>query len=225
MTDRANVAPILAFYRTRGYTARLGPGARCAILVIDFSNAFTRGAAGFPGGSFTDALTATRQLLDQARAAAASLRPPIIFTTIAYAPDMHDAGLWAVKVPWLRTCQLNDSAVDIDPVLARQPDEPIIVKKFPSAFFGTDLHARLQLARIDTVMIAGCTTSVCVRATALDAMQHGYRPLVVRDAVGEFDPAIHELHLADLDARYADVIACEQAAACIAAMANQREDP
>ena len=142
---------------------------------------------------------------------------PVFFTTIAYAPDMRDAGLWAVKVPWLRTCQVNSEAVAIDPSLARAPDEPVIVKKFPSAFFGTDLHAQLQRASIDTLMIAGCTTSVCVRATALDAMQHGYRPLVVRDAVGDFDAAINELHLADLDARYADVIGMDQAMAAIAA--------
>ena len=96
----------------------------------------------------------------------------------------------------------------------------MIVKKFPSAFFGTDLHARLQQACVDTVLIAGCTTSVCVRATTLDAMQHGYRPLVVREAIGEFDAAINELHLADLDARYADVIGLDQAIDCIGATAG-----
>ena len=215
MTSARTLQQILEFYRTRGYAARLGAGTRCAIVVIDFSCAFTRGAAGFPGGDFGDALAATRRLLDFGRG-----RVPIIFTTIAYEPDMHDAGLWAVKVPWLRTCQIDDVAVEIDPVLARQPSEPVIVKKFPSAFFGTDLHARLQQACVDTVLIAGCTTSVCVRATALDAMQHGYRPLVVREAVGEFDAAIHELHLADLDARYADVIGLDQAMDCIAATAG-----
>ena len=156
MTSAGTLQQILEFYRTRGYAARLGAGARCAIVVIDFSCAFTRGAAGFPGGDFADALAATRRLLDFGRG-----RVPIIFTTIAYEPDMHDAGLWAVKVPWLRTCQIDDVAVEIDPVLARQPTEPVIVKKFPSAFFGTDLHARLQQACVDTVLIAGCTTSVC----------------------------------------------------------------
>jgi len=215
MTDTRTLQQILEFYRTRGYAARLGPGARCALLVIDFSCAFTRGAAGFPGGDFAGALAATRRLLDRARG-----RVPVIFTTIAYAPDMHDAGLWAVKVPWLRTCQLGDGAVEIDPVLARQPNEPMIVKKFPSAFFATGLHAALQQACVDTLLIAGCTTSVCVRATALDAMQHGYRPLVVREAVGDFDAAIHELHLADLDARYADVVGLDQAMDCIGTIAG-----
>jgi nicotinamidase-related amidase len=215
MTSTRTLQQILEFYRMRGYVARLGSGERCAVIVIDFSCAFTRGAAGFPGGDFADALAATRLLLDRARG-----RVPVIFTTIAYEPDMRDAGLWAVKVPWLRACQLDDVAAEIDPVLARQPSEPVIVKKYPSAFFGTDLHARLQQACIDTVLIAGCTTSVCIRATALDAMQHGYRPLVVREAVGEFDAAIHELHLADLDARYADVIGLDQAVNCIGATAG-----
>jgi maleamate amidohydrolase len=178
MTSTRTLQQILEFYRMRGYVARLGSGERCAVIVIDFSCAFTRGAAGFPGGDFADALAATRLLLDRARG-----RVPVIFTTIAYEPDMRDAGLWAVKVPWLRACQLDDVAAEIDPVLARQPSEPVIVKKYPSAFFGTDLHARLQQACIDTVLIAGCTTSVCIRATALDAMQHGYRLRAVQRSI------------------------------------------
>jgi nicotinamidase-related amidase len=110
--------------------------------------------------------------------------------------------------------------VEIDPVLARQPDEVVMVKKYPSAFFGTDLHAILQAAGVDTLLIAGCTTSVCVRATAIDAMQHGYRPLVVRQAVGDFEPAIHALHLADLDARYADIVELDDATARLGAAAS-----
>jgi maleamate amidohydrolase len=85
-------------------------------------------------------------------------------------------------------------------------DEPVIVKKFPSAFFETDLHQRLRALDIDTLIIAGCTTSVCVRATAIDAMQHHYHTLIAEEAVGDFDPALHAVHLRDLDARYADVL-------------------
>jgi nicotinamidase-related amidase len=95
--------------------------------------------------------------------------------------------------------------VGIDPRLERRPDEPVIVKPYPSCFFRTDLHERLRAAEVDTLIIAGCTTSVCVRATAIDAMQHGYRPILAAQAIGEFDPAIHAIHLRDLDARYADV--------------------
>ena len=209
MSDR-DLDDILGFYRRRGYSGRLGAGQHCAVLVIDFSYAFTRGTAGFPGGGFGAQMTATRQLLDAARG-----RVPVIFTTIAYRADMQDAGFWVTKVPWLCVCQIGSAAVQIDETLDPQANEPVIVKKYPSAFFATDLHARLHADGIDTLLIAGCTTSVCVRATALDAMQHGYRALVVRDAVGDFDAAIHALHLADMDARYADVIDLGHALACV----------
>jgi nicotinamidase-related amidase len=202
----ATLADMLAFYQQRGYRAQLGPGKRCALIVIDFSCAFTKGVSAFPGGDFAAELAATQRLLAAARG-----RAPIIFTTIAYQSDMADAGLWAVKVPWLQACQLDSGVVDIDPVLERRTDEALIVKKMPSAFHRTNLHEMLQAGGVDTILIAGCTTSVCVRATALDAMQHGYRPLVVRQAVGDFDAAIHALHLADLNARYADVIEIDAA--------------
>ena len=90
-----------------------------------------------------------------------------------------------------------------------RPDEPVIVKKFPSAFFRTDLNDRLQALGIDTIVLAGCTTSVCVRATAIDAMQHNYRTLIAAEAVGDLDPALHAVHLRDLDARYADVMSVD----------------
>jgi nicotinamidase-related amidase len=84
------------------------------------------------------------------------------------------------------------------------------VKKFPSAFHGTDLHARLTSIGVDTLILAGCTTSCCVRATAVDAMQYGYRVLLAREAVGDFDRALHAIHLTDLGARYADVVPVDE---------------
>ncbi len=157
---------VIRFYDERGYRARIGPGKSPAVLVVDFSRAFTEGPSAFPGGDFSAQIAQTRRLLDVARG-----RYPVYFTTIAYASGLHDAGYWGVKVPWLTHCPLGDPVVDIDPRLDRRADEILIVKKYPSAFFGTDLHARLQAAAVDTLVIAGCTTSVCVRATTLDAMQ------------------------------------------------------
>lgn len=191
---------VLDFYADRGYRHRVGPGERPAVLVIDWSRAFTESAGAFPGADFGPELAATRRLLDTARG-----RAPVFFTTIAYAPDMRDAGLWVIKVPWLRTCQLGSPAVEIDAALARGAGERVIVKKFPSAFHGTGLDQELRALGVDTLIVAGCTTSVCVRATVVDALQHGYRVLVAADAVGDFVPELHRLHLADLDARYADV--------------------
>ena len=192
---------VIRFYDERGYRARIGPGKSPAVLVVDFSRAFTEGPSAFPGGDFSAQIAQTRRLLDVARG-----RYPVYFTTIAYASGLHDAGYWGVKVPWLKHCPLGDPIVDIDPRLDRRAAEILIVKKYPSAFFGTDLHARLQAAAVDTLVIAGCTTSVCVRATTLDAMQYGYRPIVAAEAVGDFHGDLHALHLKDLDSRYADVM-------------------
>jgi len=195
-----SVGDILAFYTQRGYGHRIGMGQRPAIIVIDFSCAFTQ-AGDFPGGNFDAELRQTRRLLDAARG-----RFPIVYTTIAYEPHLRDAGFWKVKVPWLAHCKLGSQAVEIDAALGATPGEAVIVKKFPSAFHGTDLDARLRRDDIDTLIITGCTTSVCVRATALDAMQHGYRALVGREAVGDFNAAVHAVHLTDIGARYADVV-------------------
>ena len=197
---------ILRFYDARGYRNAIGPGKRPALLVVDFSNAFTRGATSFAGGAFTGEIAQTRRVIEVARTRGL----PVIYTTIAYADPNRDPGLWGVKVPWLATCTLDSPAVAIDSALGARPDEPVITKRFPSAFFGTDLDARLRGDGVDTVVLAGCTTSVCVRATAIDAMQHGYRPLIAAEAVGDLDPALHAVHLRDLDTRYADVMPTEE---------------
>lgn len=200
--DANSLADLLRFYDDRGYDRLVGPGRAPALLVIDFSRAFTGGRSAFPGGNFETEMRETVRLLDAFRDCAR----PILFTTIAYAAPARDAGLWGAKVPWLAHCLLGSDLVDVDPALGRRAEEPVLVKRFPSAFFGTDLHARLLAQGVDTLVLAGCTTSVCVRATAIDAMQHGYRTLVAREAVGDFHPGIHALHLRDVHARYADVM-------------------
>lgn len=198
---------LLDFYDARGYRARIGAGRMPAVLVIDFSNAFTQGVGEFPGGDFDAEVEVTARLLDAARDHAR----PVLFTTIAYDEPARGGGWWYVKVPWLAHCRRGSLLVAIDDRLRRRDAEPVIEKPYPSAFFGTDLEARLRAHAVDTLVIAGCTTSVCVRATALDAMQRGFRPLVVAEAVGDFDAGLHALHLKDLDARYADVVAADHA--------------
>ena len=198
----AGAEQILKFYDARGYQHSVGTGLRPAVIVIDFSNAFTRGTSQFPGGDFSAEMEATRCLLGAARHSGI----PVFYTTIAYADPKRDSGFWGKKVPWLSRCRIGSEAVAIDTALDPRADEPVIVKKFPSAFFKTDLQRRLQNLGIDTLIIAGCTTSVCVRATAIDSMQHGYHTLIAADAVGDFDPALHAVHLRDMDARYADVM-------------------
>ena len=198
----ARVGDLLEFYRKRGYGRRVGMGSAPAILVIDFSRAFTGGRSDFPGGDFAVEIRETLRMLEVARRRGL----PVFFTTIAYDEPQRDGGMWAKKVPWLEHCRTGSGMVEIDPALGARADETVVVKKFPSSFFGTELEAMLAARRVDTLIIAGCTTSVCVRATAIDAMQRGLHTVIAAEAVGEFDPALHAVHLADIDSRYADVV-------------------
>jgi maleamate amidohydrolase len=136
---------------------------------------------------------------------------PVYYTTVSYEErDLRDAGIWAKKMAGLMTLRVGQPEVEVDPSLGRLPDEPVITKKYASAFFGTDLLARLNSQRIDTLLIVGCTTSGCVRATAVDAVQNGLRPMVVREAVGDRSRAAHEQSLFDLQAKYADVVSADE---------------
>lgn len=204
---------LLDFYRKRGYSQRLGLGDRPALVVIDFSYGFTASRGDFPGGDFAAELAQTRRLLDAMRG-----RFPVFLTTIAYDEPAREGGQWVRKVPWLERFARPAEAVEIDGCLGSHPDDVLVVKPYPSSFHGTRLDALLHGQGVDTLLIAGCTTSVCVRATTVDAMQHGYRAIVAREAVGDFDPRLHEVHLHDLDARYADVLPVDDILAHLAGL-------
>jgi nicotinamidase-related amidase len=177
------------------------------VIVVDLVNGFTDPR--FPLGADLDAVVeATTRLLAAARAAAA----PILYTVIWYEDDLADSGVWALKQRGLASLKRGSEATELDPRLGRRPDEPVLVKKYASAFFGTDLVSRLNAAAIDTLVIAGCTTSGCVRATAVDAIQYGFRPVVVREAVGDRAQAAHEQSLFDLEQKYADVVDLDEVA-------------
>lgn len=208
--------PYLRLFEERGLTRRLGFGARPALVVVDFINAFTDPERPF-GAPLDTQLEAATRLLEGMRVRAL----PVYFTTVAYDdPDLADAGIWAVKVPASALLRAGSSEVELDTRLGRREEEPLLVKKYASAFFGTDLASRLTTRGIDTLLIAGCTTSGCVRATAVDALQHGFRPMVVLDAVGDRDPGAHRQSLLDLQAKYADVVSLEQALAALPAGAE-----
>jgi nicotinamidase-related amidase len=193
--------------RARGIGAELGPGRSPAVLVVDLARAFTDPE--LPLGSDLDEPVArTREVLDAARASAL----PIFFTTVAYDdPDLADAGVWAIKVPASASLRAGTPDVELDERLGRRPDESLLVKKYASAFFGTDLATRLTSHGVDTIFLAGCSTSGCVRATAVDGLQHGFRVMVISDAVGDRDPAAHAQSLFDLEHKYADLMTSEQA--------------
>jgi maleamate amidohydrolase len=200
-----------AFFAERGFGLRMGFGERPAVVVVDFVNAFTDPAMPL-GAEVGPQIAATQRLLAAARDAGV----PIFYTTIHYEPDMADAGVWRLKQAGLVSLQAGTPAVELDPRLERRDGEQVIVKKYASAFFGTDFLSRLNAFRVDTLLIAGCTTSGCVRATAVDAVQLGIRPIVIAEAVGDRAEAAHRQSLFDLDQKYADVVSLAEVLAYVA---------
>ena len=198
--------------RARGFGRRMGFGDSPAVLVIDMIVGFTDERLPL-GAAMADELAATRALLDAARRAGA----PVYFSSVHY----EDDGVWGLKIDTLGSIRLGTPEAEVDGALGRLPKEPVVHKKYPSVFFGTDLASRLNARHIDTLLLAGCTTSGCVRATTVDALSHGLRPIVVRDAVADRDEAAHVQSLFDLEDKYADVIGLDEA---IAAFSNRRGD-
>jgi maleamate amidohydrolase len=193
---------------TFGTTLELGE--RPAVLVVDLARGFTDPSYRL-GTDCTDVIEATRQVLDQARPRGI----PAIFTAVGFDGSGRDGGLWPKKMPSLNDLVIGTEAVDIDPRLERRDDEPVIVKRGASAFFGTNLSAILVALRIDTVILCGVTTSGCIRATAVDLLQHGFPTIVPRECVGDRVPGPHEANLFDIHAKYADVVSLEEALAYI----------
>jgi nicotinamidase-related amidase len=185
--------------------ARLGEsvtlGSRPAVLVVDFSCGFTDPESTL-GSDLTAEVAATKRLLDAARARGL----PVVFTTIGYDASLKDGGLWLQKVPALGELRVGGRWVEIDPRLEPREDEPVVLKKGASAFFGTNLASILITQRVDSVVLCGATTSGCIRATAIDLLQLGWPTLVPRECVGDRAQAPHEANLFDIQAKYADVV-------------------
>jgi nicotinamidase-related amidase len=194
--------------------ARIGEavtlGSRPGVLVVDFSRGFTDPACTL-GSDLTAEVEATKRLLDAARAKGL----PVIFTTIGYDASLRDGGLWLQKVPALGELQVGGRWVEIDPRLEPRDDETVVLKKGASGFFGTNLGAILLTQRVDTVILCGATTSGCIRATAIDLLQHGWPTLVPRECVGDRARAPHEANRFDIQAKYADVVSLEDALAYV----------
>jgi nicotinamidase-related amidase len=145
---------------------------------------------------------------------------PVVFTTVAYREsDKLTAAAFIEKVPALLTLEASTRWAEIDPRIAPRETEPVLNKLFASGFFGTGLPSLLTAAGVDTLIITGASTSGCVRATAVDALQYGFRPVVPREAVGDRNPAAHEANLYDIDAKYGDVVSVESAIEYLAGLA------
>jgi nicotinamidase-related amidase len=194
------------FFRQRGFGKAIGFGERPAVIVIDIINAFTD--ASMPLGANLDSQVKAIQPLLQV---AHERNVPVIFSTVKYEEaDLADAGIWGLKMGGSSSLKAGTPAVEVDERLDVGARDSILVKKYASCFFGTDLIARLNSRRVDTLIITGCTTSGCVRATAVDAVQSGLRPMVVREAVGDRSVSAHEQSLFDLQAKYADVVSLDE---------------
>jgi maleamate amidohydrolase len=205
MSDAGSVEATDALYTARGLGRRSALGTRPALIIVDLVMAFTDPTS--PLACETDeAVAASARLLAEFRVQGR----PVIFTTVSY----DDAGAAAAvtfldKVPQLAMMRVGSPWVEVDPRLAPVEGEPVISKLFASSFFGTNLATILTSAACDTVVVTGASTSGCVRATVVDAMQHGYRVVVPRQAVADRAVGAHEASLSDMASRYGEVLSLE----------------
>lgn len=190
-------------YRERGFQRRVGFGRRPALLHIDLANAWTRPGHAFSCDGMDTIIPAVQALNEAGRAKGV----PIVYTTTAYADvsgPNSDMGLWVHKIP-VELLQLGTDDVEIDERIAPQPGELVIVKKRASGFHGTHLSSYLNAQGVDTVILTGVTMAGCVRHSTEDAIAEGFRPIVVREAVGDRVPGVVEWNLFDIDAKFGDV--------------------
>jgi maleamate amidohydrolase len=204
-----------AQYASKGLGARVGWGQRPALIVIDLSTGFTDPRSPL-GGDLSAEVAATAQLLESCR----QMGHPVIFLTVAYKADFSDGATFVDKVPALKVLVEGAPWTKIDPRIAPKDGEPVVVKQFASAFFGTDVAERLRALEVDTVVVAGCSTSGCVRASVIDSMQYGFRTIVVEEAVGDRAPGPHKANLFDMDSKYADVVSLNDALASLAKLGS-----
>lgn len=195
------------FFAERGFGRQLEFGQRPALLVVDLMNAFTD-----PSYDLGADLDAEVEAVNELQAAAERSGVPVVFVYSAYDESDLDGGvLWIQKQGGADVLRTGSAAVAIDERLSPGEHATRLRKKAASAFFGTDLAAQLTARGVDSVVLTGCTTSGCVRASAVDAVQHGFVPIVPREAVGDRDQEAHEASLFDLEMKYAEVVDLELA--------------
>lgn len=195
-------------YQQQNFGHQLGMGNKPALLIVDFVNGFDDPGQ-FGGGNISEACDNTVGLLDACRGHGL----PIAHTRILFAADASDSNIFSSKVPPLLDLTEDADSSQIVERLKPRAGEIIVKKRLPSAFSGTDLAANFTLRGIDTVLIAGCATSGCVHASVLDAMGHGFRPILISDCVGDRDLAAHEATLRVLGQIYADLMTRDEAIA------------
>lgn len=187
---------------------RIGFGQRPALLVVDFLKAYTEEGSPLYAPGVVEAVANAPALLDAARKAGI----PVIHTRILYlAKNCADGGMWVKKAPVMKAMVEGNVLAEFCEGVEPAAGELVVVKQYASAFFGTSLASHLHAQGIDTVVLAGCSTSGCIRASAVDAVQYGFRTIVVRDCVGDRHPDPHNANLFDIDSKYGDVVSREEA--------------
>lgn len=183
-----------------GFDGSLAPGRTPAVVSVDLMRAYFEPESPLCLPE-TEFLNTAAAVIGAARASGI----PVLHTRVSYGPDGTDGGVFILKVPALRLLIGDTELGSIMPEVAPAEGETVLVKQYASAFFGTGLARDLQAQGVDTLVIVGTSTSGCVRATAVDAVQHGFIPIVVSDAVGDRDETVHNASLYDLQAKYAEI--------------------
>jgi len=187
---------------------RLGFGKKSALISIDLLQGYTTEGSALYAPGVVACVAEMPALLDAARAKNVT----IIHTQVRYTPPHYaDGGVWVKKAPVLKDLVEGNPYAEFCEGVEPQGDEMIITKQYASAFFGTSLVATLNGLDVDTLIITGCTTSGCIRATAVDCVQHGFRPICVRECCGDRHDGPHEANLFDINAKYGDVISKDEA--------------
>ncbi|KCZ87908.1 isochorismatase family protein [Hyphomonas johnsonii] len=201
-------------YEHAGFSGHLAFGTRPALVIVDMVMAYLDPACPlYAGDSAHTALKAAVHL----RAASVAAGIPVVLSGVHYQAGGVDGGLFFKKVPALRHFEAGSPFGRFPDELAPGPNDIVLMKQYASAFFGTSLASTLSALKVDTVLIAGFSTSGCVRASALDALQHGFAPFVVQEACGDRHEAPHNSNLFDLHAKYAEVVSLEWAIGVLAA--------
>ncbi|WP_156878951.1 N-carbamoylsarcosine amidohydrolase [Oceanobacter kriegii] len=184
------------------WDGKVGFGNKAALVLIDFLQGYVTEGSPLYAPMVKTAVANTVPLLEQARANGMD----VIHTRILYHPGFADGGIWLQKAPVMKAMVEGNPYAEFCPQVTPLDSEVVVVKQYASSFFGTSLAATLTARGVDTVVLVGCSTSGCVRATALDALQHGFRTIVAGDCCGDRHQAPHDANLFDINSKYGDVM-------------------
>lgn len=197
------------------FDGKLGFGRGPALLIVDFIAAYTTPSSPLYAPPTMAAIEHTAVL----RRAVWQAGLPVVFTRVIYQPSGLDGGLFVQKVPVLRGMVEGAPLAAFVPPLEPEGGDIVVTKQYASAFFGTSLASLLTAQGVDTLLICGVSTSGCVRASVVDAMQHGFRPIVPRECTADRHPGPHAANLFDIDAKYGDVMDLREVIAAVQALA------